>query len=117
MHGFATITLLLLAIAAIQAEEPRLRAPDAAHQKIARAAIQDVFGGEIAKAKTAAAHRELAAKMLAVANDPKESAANRWVLYLQARDQALAAGDISLMVKALDDLSKAFAVNRGEICI
>ncbi len=117
MQGFATITLLLLAIAAVQAEEPRLRAPDAAHQKVARAAIQDVFGGEIAKAKTAAARRELAAKMLAVANDPKESPANRWVLYLQARDQALAASDISLMVKALDDLSKAFAVNRGEICI
>jgi len=110
-------TLLVLACPALvqaQAVDNRLPPPESASIQMARKSVLEIFGPEIDKAKSVTARKDLSVRMLAAANDVKESSANRWVLYTLAREQAAAAGDVQFSMHAVNDFTKAFAVPRGE---
>ena len=106
------ITLFLghTATANDQVLSKRLTPPGVAAVANAQKAIQEIFGEEIDKAKTPSARKALAAKLLQLAKDPKETMANRWVLYTLAREIAASAGAVVQAAEALDEQALAFAV-------
>lgn len=112
---FAIFMLFVCAAAVAQPPSTKLAPPVPTDAVKARQAISDAFGPEIEKAKTPTARKALAAKMLAVANDVKETSANRWVLYVQSRDLALNAGDITLAIQSIEEQVKTFAIGRHEL--
>ena len=101
-----TIGFLLLACPIYGQERMQPPQPQAAAKS--RQSIAEIFAAEIERAKTPVARKELAAKMLALANDTKEDAPNRWILYAQAREMAASAGDVALTHDAIRDTDKAF---------
>jgi hypothetical protein len=74
--------------------------------------VKSVFGAEIAKAKTPTAKKAIAEKMFVVARDVKETPANRWVLFTQARELAAAAGEVGLAEKSIEEQIRVFVVSR-----
>ena len=105
--AFLALLVSISPLATAQAAADKLAPPAPAVAAKARQEILDVFGPELEKAKTAAAKKTLATKMLGVANEMKESAANRWALYARACDLAAISGDLVLAIQCLDDQSKA----------
>ncbi len=93
----------------------RFQPPDVASVAKGQKAVQEVFGRDIEKAKTVAARKTLAVRMLGVANDPKEASENRWVLYIKARDLAADAGDVGLAMQTVDDMQNVFEIESKEI--
>lgn len=98
-----------------QTADKRLSQPEAAAIEKARKDILEIFGKDIEKSKTPAARKELAERLLRAAKDGAESPANRWVLFNQARDLAIAANDALLAMQTVNEFATVFGVNRGEI--
>ena len=109
------ICLVLSFSEPVHSQSKKLEPPGPVEIAKAKIAIREAFGSEIEKAKTRAAKKELAAKMLGVANDADEKAGNRWLLYAQARELAVSAADLSFVAQALEDQDKAFAFNKLEV--
>ena len=91
------ISLLLTAflpLAPIYAEEApaKVVVPDAAAISIATSAMLDVYGAELAKAKTPDKQAAIAKKLLTVSADVKD-APTRYVTLSRARDLALQGND------------------------
>jgi hypothetical protein len=111
------ISLLFGLVSALPAQSTanKLQAPDAASIAKGQKAVQEVFGFEIDRARTYVARKMLAAKMLVIANDLKETTENRWVLYHLARDLAADNGDVGLTLQIVDDLQKAFVLGSQDV--
>lgn len=88
-----------------------LQPPDEAAQKKSREEIQKTFGVELAGAKTPAAKRNLAQRLIEQAAKTPDDATARYVLLRQAADLAGEAGDVDLAWKAVDELASEFAVD------
>src|SRR5262245_21007999 len=78
------------------------------------ALIKDIFGDDIAKAKTGDAKSKLATVLLQQGDESKLDAADRYVLYEKARELAALAGDATLALAAADKLSRHFDINAVE---
>ena len=88
----------------------RLPEPTPAEIAAARKEIHEIFGKELDAANASTARKILSDKLLKLANDAKETPANRWVLYGEARTLAAFAGDVVLARRSLDDHAIRFAV-------
>lgn len=100
-----------LAFAALQdATAPLLPEPDANVQKDTLKLVRDLFKDEYAR-KSPADQQGLARKLLAKGSEAKDDANARYVLLREARDIAAGAGDVETSLKAVDELSRAFAVD------
>ena len=89
------------------------RLPQPTPGEIAKAQkeMNEVLGKEIGAATTAAARMAVSVKLLKLANDAKETPANRWVLYTESRSLAALAGDSVMARQSLDDQAIAFALD------
>ena len=110
--------LLLAACSSICADDlEKLPRPGPGEAAKAQKEITDAFGADIEKATTPAAKKALATKMLGFANDVKETPSNRWRLYIEVRELAVAAGEPALAASTIADQERAFVMSRQQISI
>ena len=89
----------------------RLPIPGLADQNKALEVIRQLFGELYAKARTSSAERrKLAERLIEEADNTRDDAVGQYVLYVEAADQAQAAGDIKLLVKSIDSMAGLYAV-------
>jgi hypothetical protein len=89
---------------------PRHPLPDAAARSKGDAAVDDVFGRDVAAARSAAEKTALADKMIQLAGED-DDATRRFALLNRARLLAVAAGELSTALKAVDELVRNFEVD------
>lgn len=113
-HGIRTMKLLACALfileAAVAGQEKKTPVPDAAALKAAEQTVRELFKEEYAK-KAPADRRLLAHKFLIQGKEAGNTPATQYVLFSQAVDLSVQAGDIDTALGALGDLTAAFAVN------
>ncbi|MBL8792404.1 MAG: NPCBM/NEW2 domain-containing protein [Planctomycetia bacterium] len=104
-----TFVLLVPALA----EEPakKLPAPDAATQAAAEKLIKNLFKDDFAKKKPAEL-LALSAKLLEQAQETRDDAAARFVLFREARDLAPQAGELPRALAVIERLAREFDVSR-----
>jgi hypothetical protein len=101
----------LLAFLIAQAAQANLPPePDAAAQKDVLRKIKDLFKDEYAK-KLPADQQALARKLLQSGMETADDPVSKFVLLKEARDLATSSGDVETVFRALDETSKAFAVD------
>jgi hypothetical protein len=88
----------------------RLPVPEAAVQKEAEKSIKDLFKAEYAK-KTAADRQALAVALLDKAGRVGDDAGGLWVLYREAQDVAVLAGDAKTAMLAVDAAAQRFDID------
>lgn len=89
----------------------RLPLPRATAQSQARTEVRQLFEADFAQAKDAAQKRPLVAKLLERAEGPRDTAAVRYILLLEAGKLAAEAGDFDRMAAALDKLGEHYAAD------
>jgi formylglycine-generating enzyme required for sulfatase activity len=92
-------------------DDTRLAPPKQDELEAALSAVQDVFGDDEKQANTPEKKVALAARMLAKAGDVAGVPAQAFALTLRAQQHAVAAGDVELATKAVDQRAKQFAVD------
>jgi hypothetical protein len=92
-------------------QDRRAPVPSAAEQRTAEAAVRAVFGDEFATAARDE-KRELARKLLAQSSIAQNSAAERYVLLVLARDVATESWDFATGLTAVEQLVQLFNVPR-----
>jgi|SRR5579862_1774896 len=109
-------TALLLALCvsgALGAQEKkssdRQPVPDAARQKEAEKAVRDLFKAEYAQ-KTAPERKAFAQTLLHHARESKDDPAAQWILFREAQDIAIQAGDFDLAIEAVDAAASTFDI-------
>src|SRR5205823_500577 len=70
--------------------------------------VNDIFKEEIAKANDAEARAKLAVYLIQQGDESSEDPAARYVLYRQARDLAILAGNPQLALSTIDKLTQYF---------
>lgn len=93
-----------------ESSRPRLPIPGEAAQQQATKVVQDLYRTDYDEAKTAAAKKQLARKLLAQATSSEVSTAEQYVLSRLARDVAAQADDARLAMEAVDRMAEKFAV-------
>ena len=93
----------------------KLPIPDKAAQAKAFGLVMDVFKDDIKAAANAEAKSKLALTLLQQGKDSRDDAATRYVLYREARALAAKAGDATLTLLAVDEMTRAFNVNPLEL--
>src|SRR5579862_4801807 len=88
----------------------RAPVPDAARQKEAEKLIRDLFKEDYAK-KSAADRKALAQKLLKQAADTRDDFPGLWVLFREAQDVALQAGDLRTALGAIESAAKLFDID------
>ncbi|HZE99243.1 MAG TPA: hypothetical protein VE981_19720 [Planctomycetota bacterium] len=88
----------------------RLPVPEAARLKDAEKSVRDLFKAEYAK-KTPSDRQALATALLDQAARTSGDPAGSWVLYREAQDVAVQAGDPKLAVAAVDGAARVFDVD------
>lgn len=83
---------------------------DSARQDAA-AEIHEIYQAEYENAKSSSAKVILAAKLHSLAANTRDDAAAQFALLTEARDLALAAGNISTAMKRVDSLAKLFEID------
>src|SRR5438552_9971094 len=103
-------SLILSAAASRAAGDDVKKVPVPGKKELAKSAalIQDIFGDDIAKAKTSDARSKLANILLQQGDESKLDAADRYVLYDKARELAAQAGDATLALAAADKLGRYY---------
>jgi len=102
------VVLLLLTVQAAPAQEPE---PSPAAQKEAEKEIRELFKAQYAK-RSPADQQALARKLLESGLETKDNPAGRYVLFREARDVAVQAGDVATALTSVDELAGAFVVDR-----
>lgn len=105
------LLLILVLFVPIAPQEAKQPVPDAAAQKESLKLIRDIFKDEYSK-RGAADQRTLALKLLQQSLDTKDDLVAKYVLLQEARGIAAEAGDASTALRAVDELSNRFVVNR-----
>jgi hypothetical protein len=109
---FTALTFIFsIGSARAQSSAAKRPVPDEAAQKRATDLAKDVYGEEVAKAKTTKEKSELAAKLIAKAGDNGGDPAAQYVLLRVARDIATQAKDGPAAFRAVDDLDAAFRID------
>ncbi len=113
------ILLLLLAMIRTPAlandgGDSRKPIPSAADQAAASKLIKELYHDQFVKLQPAE-RGPLAAKLLEQATATKDDDSSKYVLLIQARDTAAAAGDLEIAFSAVDQFADTFAVDRLEV--
>ena len=85
--------------------------PGAAAQETQRKTIREVLRDEYVKATTAAKKADLAGVLIRQGIETKDNPTVRYVLFAEARDMAVAAGNADLLRTAAEEMAKSYAVN------
>lgn len=85
----------------------RLAIPDAAKQKEAEALVRELFKDQYAK-KAPADRKELAALLLEQAARAQEDPASQYVLFHEALDASLHAGEVRIAGESIDGMARIF---------
>jgi hypothetical protein len=112
---FLLSTLVVIANAAPTQDEKRA-IPDASSQKEALKLIRDIFKEEYGR-KAPADRQALAAKLLQQALESKDDPTSQYVLFEETRGLAAEGGDVPTALKAVEELSTRFAVNRAALML
>jgi hypothetical protein len=104
------LTLLLPISPSFAADLPKPHVPDEPTQAKAEATIKQIFKAEYAS-NDSPARRAFARKLLGQARDEKTESASRFVLFREARNMAASAGDVVTALRAVDEMSKVFAID------
>jgi hypothetical protein len=91
----------------------RTPVPDAAARKKAEAALEEVFGPQMAAAHTAAAKLALVDKLLQAAAGEAD-VVHRYLLWNRARQVAVSAGELQAALRAVEEIVRQFAVDRDQ---
>jgi len=94
------------------AGEPLPAAPSGEELARAEADVQDVFGAELAKARKPADKVAVAGKMIETAEGSRPAAT--YALLVRARGLAIAAGDSTVGVRAVEELVAGFAAGKSQ---
>ena len=84
--------------------------PEAAALKESEKTIREVYKADYAK-KSASDQQALAAKLLSQGRTTTDDPRAQFVLFREARDLALQAGDLDTMLAAIEEMSKSFDVD------
>ena len=109
-----TIVSLSLALVIFSGTAPagqgakRTAIPSKDAQKEAMVLVMDIFVDDYKKAETSDAKARLAATLYQQGKEVKDDAAVRYVCWREARDLAATAGDTSLAMAVIDDMSRVF---------
>ena len=119
---YASPVLMLLVAVSLAAgqvvEKPvaeKRPVPDQPAQADAQRLVNEVYGDELAAAKTNEAKQALAKKLLTKANDPGNDSTARFVLLELSADTAVHAGNAEIAFEAIDALEKFLKVNSLEM--
>lgn len=96
------------------AQAARTPVPPAAMMADAEKEIRELFKEEYQK-KTPAQMSELAKKLLSAGRETKDDLITQYVALREAKDVALAAGDMETAMTAIDALTQSFAVDGAEL--
>lgn len=107
------LPFLFVLVAASQEKKARENVPGQEALQKAEKSIKEIFKAEYAK-KKAADQIDLAKKLLAQSVETNDDLAAKFVLLREARDLASKAGDVELAIKAVDEMSRRFAVSALE---
>ncbi|MCE9591237.1 MAG: hypothetical protein K8S99_12010 [Planctomycetes bacterium] len=104
---------MAVAVFAQTATQPaqKTSAPEAAVLIKAQAAVAGIYKTSIDKAKTPEEKGELAAKLLQAGTDTPEDAVGRYALWVTARDMAVAAGDVELVLRTIDQMGQGYQID------
>jgi len=89
----------------------RVPVPDQAALEAARKQISEVFGEQIARAKSAEHDAALASRLLKTADESANNPAVRYVLLRLAAEHTAASGKVSAGLRLLDNLGESYAVD------
>jgi len=92
----------------------RAPVPDAAKQKDAEKLIRELFKDQYAR-KAAADRRQLAKALLAQAPKSQDDPSGLWVLYREAQDVAVQAGETRVALEAIDGAARFFDVDSMQL--
>jgi hypothetical protein len=106
--------LLVLVGSMIAADDDREKVPDAKEQEKALAVIKDLFKEDFAKKKPADLV-ELSDKLFKQAQETKDDAASRYILFRESMNLAAQAGDLERVMNVVEELSKGFQINAPEM--
>jgi len=108
----AAVVATILALCSAASADDRQPIPSAARQKELHDLLhKDVFKDEFAAAKTPAQQQEFAQTLLAKAAESTADRAEQFVVLEEARDLAIAGGDIGVAMRACDQLNATFDVD------
>lgn len=105
-----SIALLIVAGAALAGQGKRAGIPSKEAQKDAMVLIMDIFIDDFKKADTSDAKSRLASTLYQQGKEVKDDLAVRYVCWREARDLAATAGDTSLAMAIIDDMSRIYDV-------
>jgi hypothetical protein len=109
-HVLLTLLFTGLCLGDPAQEAQRQSLPDSAAQKEAEKLVHDIFKDDYAR-KTPGDKADLARKLLSQTEQPGNSLAIRYVLFREAQDLAVQAGDAALATKVVDTMARSFQVN------
>ncbi len=97
------------------ASDARLPVPDQAAQQASLELVKGVFKEEDNNAKTQDEKRALARRLIETGLETKDDPSAVFVLIKYARDTAAAAGDPALVIEAVEELAKRYAIDALEM--
>lgn len=89
----------------------KLPVPSEAHQAEARREIREVFRDAFAAAQKPAEKGALAERLLSQAVETKDNPSARYILLVEARDLAVAAGNAAALRKAIQELANSYEID------
>jgi hypothetical protein len=107
----AWLPLLIVPLLSGAAPATRPTAPDSSALRKAAAGVREVFGKDLAGARTPEARVALANKLLAAADQTQDDPAARYLLLTRVADLASSAGDVGIGLKAVDRIESQWAVD------
>jgi hypothetical protein len=116
-YRFAAVGFVLTVVCGLSAGESAGKAaiPDSQKQSEAKSLAEQVFGNELADAKTPEQKKALAKKFEAQASQSKDDPTGKYVLLSMAKDLAAQANDARLACDLCDELALSFDVNAAEL--
>lgn len=107
------LLMLAVAVGGATAQAAGLPEPSAPAQQEAQKLIHDLFKSDYARRRPED-RRALALRLLEEGRTTKADTTAQFVLFGEARDLAIQAGDLAIALAAIDETAKAFAINGVE---
>lgn len=95
--------------------DKRYPLPGGASLEKARAAVNELFGMELADATTPAQRAQLIKRLLGVAKETKDDTAGRYSLLLKAQELAMEDGDPELLLACIKEVEEGYQVDGLEL--
>jgi len=102
----------LAGLVALRAQDPVAKKPipDASSLQQALTLVEEVYGGEVKRAKDVAQRTALAERLLQKAKESATDPTSQFALLKVAKDIAALAGDADLALRAVDDMAATFEI-------